>query len=229
MTPPLRRLLETIGTEVAYRWTSTRWTLRACRLRATGRHGAFQHPARTPDARALTAAWNRAWPDSQPRGHMLRDHRDRSVRFHSLPGSKRYADSAEEYAEILQRHHTVINEISGNTPVDELIVIATDWGPRDLAAGWTRRRLPSSWPWKKFSDPDDGFTNYFWVASRLSRAQFDAVLTAVADDEGRAIVIDMTTTWLYAPYDGGADALLPTTRARDALQDLHPDWLPPAF
>ncbi|MEU0267480.1 hypothetical protein [Nocardioides sp. NPDC006303] len=34
-----------------------------------------------------------------------------------------------EYAEILQRHHMVINEISGNTPVDELIVIATDWGP----------------------------------------------------------------------------------------------------
>ena len=49
MTPPLRRFLGMIGTEVAYRWTSTRWTLRAFRLRATGRHGAFQHPARTPD------------------------------------------------------------------------------------------------------------------------------------------------------------------------------------
>lgn len=108
-------------------------------------------------------------------------------------------------------------------------MIATDWAhlisPQDgRGDGYLQHGRG-----RKFSDSDDGITDYFWVASRLSSAEFDAVLTAVADDEGQAIVTDMAAAWLYVPYDGGADVLLPTTLARDALQDLHPDWLPPAL
>lgn len=36
---------------------------------------------------------------------------DRWVRFHSLPGSQRYPGSADEYAEILDRHVTVLGEL----------------------------------------------------------------------------------------------------------------------
>lgn len=227
MSRPLPRLLRTIRTEASIRWTSTLWSLRAFGRRVTGSHGAFRHPAQTAEANDLTAAWERTWPGSEPRGFLLRDHRDRSVRFHSLPGSKRYADGAEEYAEILRRHHAVITSISDDAPVEDLVVIAADWGPRDLVSGWSRRRLPTAWPWRQFRDVDnDGMVTYFWVASRLSSSDLDAVLTSVADDEGRAIVTDNQTSWLYCPYDGGADVVLPTALARDALRDQFPDWLP---
>jgi hypothetical protein len=50
----------------------------------------------------LDALWAQRWPRTPPVGHLLRDlHRDRWVRFHSLPDSKRYPDSLEEYATIL--------------------------------------------------------------------------------------------------------------------------------
>lgn len=227
MSRSLPRLLRTIGTETSFHWTSTLWYLRTFGRWITGSHGAFRHPAQTAEACELTAVWERTWPGSEPRGFLIGEHGDRSVRFHSLPGSKRYADNAEEYAEILRRHRAVITLISDDAPVEDLVVIAADWGPRDLVSGWSRRRLPAAWPWRQFRDADnDGIVTYFWVASRLSSSDLDAVLTAVADDKGSAIVTDTRTSWLYCPYDGGADVVLPSALARDALRDQFPEWLP---
>jgi hypothetical protein len=31
--------------------------------------------------------------------------------------------------------------------------------------------------------------------------------------------------WLFAPYDGGMDVVLPTTAERDHLRSAHSDWL----
>ncbi|MFE7225247.1 hypothetical protein ACFU7D_10715 [Nocardioides sp. NPDC057577] len=229
MSRPLARLMCTIWTEASIRWTSTLWYLQAFGRWVTGSHGAFRDPAQTAEARELTAAWESTWPGSEPRGFLIREHRDRSVRFHSLPGSKRYADNAEEYAEILRRHHAVITSISNDAPTEDLVVIAADWGPRDLVSGWSRRRLPAAWPWRQFHDAEnDGITTYFWVASGLSSPDLDDLLTAVADYEGHAIVTDTRTSWLYCPYDGGADVVLPSALARDALRDQFPDWLPAA-
>lgn len=230
MSSPLQRLLRTIHTEASFRWTSTIWSLQAAGRLLTRRHGAFRHPAQTTEARDLTAAWERTWPGLGPNSYLPQDHPGHCVRFHSLPGSKRYADSAEEYAEILRRHHAVIATISNGAPVEDLVVIAADWGPRDLVSGWSRRRLPTAWPWRKTYDPDiDEVVTYFWAASGLSNSDLDAVLTAVADDRGSAIVTDFGATWLYRPYDGGADVVLPSTLARDALRDQFPDWLPPEY
>lgn len=37
--------------------------------------------------------------------------RDQWVRFHSLPRSKRYADTLSEYQILLDRHNTVLSEL----------------------------------------------------------------------------------------------------------------------
>lgn len=74
---------------------------------------------------------------------------DQWVRFHSLPESRRYADSDAEYAEILRRHRTVLRELQGSADLTDLWVIAVDWGSDDLAAGWSKGRLPSAWPWQR--------------------------------------------------------------------------------
>ena len=33
-------------------------------------------------------------------------------------------------------------------------------------------------------------------------------------------------TWLYIPYDGGADVYLPSSTERDEFRDRHPEWRP---
>lgn len=191
-----------------------------------GLTGEFDVPENSDRCRALTEAWNRNWPDVDPIGPLLGPFRDRWVRFHSLPESKRYADSPEEYAEIIRRYRTVLAELPGEDAPEDLVVIAEDWGRRDLATGWSKRHLPGAWPWRRIEgdEPELGF-HYLWVRTGLTDPQLDALLTAVADDQAHVILANPDLSWLFCPYDGGADVFLPDVALRDAIRDRHPDWL----
>ena len=60
------------------------------------------------EVESLTTAWRTRWGEN-PVAYELRDrHADRWVRFHSLPQSKRYAETEDEYEIILDRHHQVL-------------------------------------------------------------------------------------------------------------------------
>ena len=197
--------------------------------RTRGHHGAFKQGEISARAAELSDLWERAWPDADPLGYILRvEYADQWVRFHSLPESKRYAENAAEYDEVLRRHRTVRHELRGSDDVQTLLVIATDWDWEDLAAGWSKHRLPGAWPWRGSpadDDPDAG-RNYFWAASGLSSKELDTLLIAVAGDECRVVIGASDLTWLYCPYDGGADVLLPSAVERDALEERYADWLP---
>lgn len=120
-----------------------------------------------------------------------------------------------------------MRELHGSDDFEALHVIAADWDWRDLAAGWSKRRLPRAWPWRSSpsdDDPDAG-RFYFWAASGLSSEEIDTLLLAVADDEGCAVIGAPDLAWLYCPYDGGADVLLPSSVERLALKERHADWL----
>lgn len=190
--------------------------------------GAFEQGEESPRAAHLTDLWERTWPLARPLGHELRGaYVDRWTRFHSLPESKRYADSDAEYAEILRRHRIVLRELHDPAEVARLWVIAEDWGPDVLAAGRSVRHLPTAWPWRKLLNPHDsetGFT-YFWVASGMTNADIDRLLIAAADDECYFLLGAPDLTWLFCPYDGGVDVLLPSTAERDAMTVRHAAWL----
>jgi len=183
---------------------------------------------RSARAAQLSDLWEHKWRRAEPLGHVLRvEDADQWVRFHSLPDSKRYAENAAEYDEILRRHRTVLHELHGSVGSGSLHVIAADWGWRDLSAGWSRRRLPGAWPWRSSQadeDPNAG-RNYFWAASELSEPEIDALLLAAADDQGHFVIGAPDLEWLYCPYDGGADVLLPSAVERDAIKTRHTDWL----
>jgi len=58
--------------------------------------------------------WKAHLGDLAPVGHLMRVALpDRWLRIHSLPDSKRYAETADEYAELLRRHNEVVSEILG--------------------------------------------------------------------------------------------------------------------
>lgn len=224
----LPAILDSLRRWVSFRWFQAGSEIRSRWRRARGLHGAFDQGEASARAAQLTDLWKRTWPRAETLGYVLRvEYADQWVRFHSLPESKRYAENAAEYDEILRRHRAVLNELLGSGSTADLYVVAADWGWRDLSAGWLKRQLPGAWPWRssQADEDSDAGRNYFWAASGLSEPEIDALLLAAADDRGHFIIGAPDLEWLYCPYDGGADVLLPSAVERDALKARHCDWL----
>lgn len=175
----------------------------------------------------LTDRWQRAWPECPPIGYLFKSHlHDRWVRFHSLPGSKRYPDDEAEYQVILHRHNTILSELDAS----EIYLITVEWGTNDLAAGTEPIHTglhPNSARWMRVVDPDDPEVAFVLHASRqrFEAGNLDALLRDVADDQAAVIVADIEMRWLYHPYDGGADVILSSALDRDLMKIRHSDWL----
>ena len=78
------------------------------------------------------------------------------------------------------------------------------------------------------ADPGDPEWDCVLYVSQLTYhpGDLDGLLRYVADDQARGVVItDTALRWLYHPYDGGADVILPSTSERDSLKVRHSEWL----
>lgn len=181
------------------------------------------------DTSHLTDLWDQRWPDSPPRADWLKHaYPSRWVRFHSLPGSKRYATSEDEYAIVSHRHNTVIDELTDGA---KLLLITCGWGETEQPE---RRDEclsaldPAGAFWHAL--PPDEYSEcwtYLYV-SELPWAPglLDLVLRAVADYILAGVMITPgDLSWIYHPYDGGADVLLPSSGQCDQLRERHRDWL----
>lgn len=182
------------------------------------------------DPYPMIAAWVEAWPGALPIAHELKElFEDTWVRFHSLPDSKRYADTAEEYAEILSRHHTVLDELQDGSP-GELLVIAADVTSTPAP---TEEPFDDMFPadtfWSAvawhYADPALLFAHLYVRRFEGKSGELDELLRAVADDELSGVIIaPPDLSWLYHPYDGGADVVQSSAEARDAMAARHPEW-----
>ncbi|WP_007509911.1 MULTISPECIES: DUF3885 domain-containing protein [Pseudofrankia] len=185
-------------------------------------------------ASTLTQSWERRWPECPPVAHWLRDrYPDRWVRFHSLPESKRYPTDETEYAIVLRRHYTVLSALA---PGPDLLVVTSEW-TENVEPGspvWpTRSQIaPRAWHWRTvLEEPDEApewrsYTQLYAEVMPWRQGAIDAVLRAVANDElANVILAPIDLGWLYHPYDGGADVILPTRERRDALKVQYRAWL----
>jgi hypothetical protein len=178
------------------------------------------------EVESLSTSWRTRWGGPPVAYELRRWHADRWVRFHSLPGSKRYADTEDEYEIVLDRHHRVLAELGAS---EGLYVIAGYFEDADGKV-MPDRRHSGAVPWLTI-EPDDG--SFFEIALRLyvsstshDRRMLDSLLRAVADDEiDNVIIAPPDLRWLYHPYDGGADVIAPTADDRDGLKERHRDWL----
>lgn len=189
------------------------------------------------DDQRLMELWRQNWPGSTPEADMLRIwFPDRWVRFHSLPGSKRYAEDAFEEQIVLERHRTVLRELMGSPETgaaQELLVVTAEWEPDEHA--WRAPHLGEAVPdrqlWWRFESAHSEVGMESWCSAFLSRvaarpAALDPLLRLVAEDRTRGVILAPADfRWLYHPYDGGADVLLGSPRERDALRARHDDWL----
>lgn len=186
--------------------------------------------------RALRALWEHRWGLNPEDVGNLRPNSDRWVRFHSLPGSKQYADDEAEYQEILRRHRVLLEELaSGEAAGTRLVVVVGSWSTTPVPApldAVTAGALPGAqYGWTVLRDEpdqdDDGLWDHYYV-DRLEPEGpvLDALLRVVADCWGMDVVIAPPgLEWLYVPYDGGADVYAASAADRNALRDRHADWL----
>ncbi|GGQ16416.1 hypothetical protein GCM10010266_44550 [Streptomyces griseomycini] len=147
------------------------------------------------------------------------------MRFHSLPGSKRYAEDESEYAVVLERYNTVLDELFAGADV---YVITPVWATEDEVASFR----PGAGYWRSLlveDDPDPEYRTYchLSVARRpWRRGCIDELLRDVADDRVAGVLItDTRMQRVHHPYDGGADVFLATSEERDRMRDRHADWL----
>nr|WP_245697268.1 hypothetical protein [Streptomyces phaeochromogenes] len=183
---------------------------------------------------SLAALWQKRWPSGPPVAHTFRStYADRWVRFHSLPGSKRYPESEDEYAIVLDRYNTVLDELFAGTDV---FVVTVDWSGTATGPAIQpepRQTLhPDGIRWWTESEQDDPDPE-FHVHSRLyadrrpwERGCADDLLRAVADDAlVEVFLTDTELRRIHHPYDGGADVVLATPEERDRMRARHIDWL----
>ncbi|MEU7630489.1 hypothetical protein AB0C34_10945 [Nocardia sp. NPDC049220] len=182
----------------------------------------------------LLGLWQRRWPRCPPLADELKHaYRDRWVRFHSLPRSKRYPETADEYGIVLDRYNTVLDELFTG---QEIYLITSDWSNRpepgarpDDHAQWH----PDARYWTSVcNDPTEtdaefiSYTHLFVSRVPWQHGAVDDLLRAVADDATAGVMIaDLALERIHHPYDGGTDVLLRTAAERDTLMHRHAGWL----
>ena len=185
--------------------------------------------------RNFLETWTEWFPNAPPVGFLLREaERDRWLRIHSLPGSRRLPESAWDHAELLRRHNAVATDILGEGAACGVVLFDVCNPQRSSAlgarAGLTESELPrvGSLPPELWDDEDGVFAEPVCLFGGLTvwrTGAFDGFIAAVAAGQVSGLLAAFETGAVYAPYDGGADLFFPTTWERDRARERYGGWL----
>jgi hypothetical protein len=184
----------------------------------------------------MLGQWQHHFPGSEPVAHLLRAaFPDRWVRFHSLPGSKRYPEGEDEYATVLARHNRILGDLLG--PGRAVVLLTTGYSdvpapalpPPELRPLDPHARLWRSVPLhERDGSAGPSYWHVFASEWEWQPGRFDPVVRLVADDVLRDVmVVPPDCRWLLHPYDGGMDVILESLAARGRLRAAYRDWLSP--
>lgn len=181
----------------------------------------------------LDEYWTSHFGDTPPIAHRFRDlYSDQWIRFHSLPDSKRYAETETEWATLLERHNAIISELAGEST--QLELLTTNWSATqtsDFPSDEFRKlQLPAE-HWRTVAmhesegEIDPNYWHVFHSAIHWAPGSLDGVIRAIADDQmTNAMILDPASSWLLHPYDGGMDAILSSRDERDRLSTKFALW-----
>ena len=173
-------------------------------------------------------AWEAAFGECPPLGYVLREaYPERWTRFHSLPESKRCAESRDEWAIILGR----ANESAARCfrESDDVWLVRAKHG-RYAAADDPAKRL--NWlplfHWVDQSEDDPAFQRHFvFEASQIrwTPNAFDWLFRKIADDLASALFFSAPSGTVFAPYDGGFDVIAADPREVGLLEGDFWAWM----
>jgi hypothetical protein len=180
--------------------------------------------------------WDREFPDCPPVGYLLRNAiPSRWVRFHSLPGSKRYPEDETDFQILLERHNTILGELVGLSPRVVLVTTGYSETPEPVRTYAELDALdPDGKPWRTISMhtvwPDSGDTPTYWQLfvseSEWHPKLFDPLIRLVADDTvANVLIVEPECRWVLHPYDGGMDVIAESPAQRARLRSAYKAWL----
>ena len=178
--------------------------------------------------------WNKEYPESLPINHELKlVYHERWFRIHSLPESKRYAETEDEYKIILDRQNQLINDLIGESEVaisfglysndltNDKYKELTDFGEfLKVSTIDLRKERPEEYEYE-----DEMYFDIYVKTENWKNGNRDEILKAIADDEIRAMFISPSKKCVIAPYDGGVDVIVDSSEKRDILRNKYNDWL----
>ena len=183
----------------------------------------------------MLADWARYFPHCEPIGHHLRAaFPEQWVRFHSLPGSKRYPEDEAEYAEVLARHNTILGELA--RPGSHVTLVTTGYsGSPEPSRSYPAVVAfdPDAVPWRTIAihRVEEGFDepsywHLFASAWDWRPGVFDPLVQLVAVDAvANVLVVAPDCRWVLHPYDGGMDVIAESSEARRLLREKYSAWL----
>ncbi len=151
------------------------------------------------------------------------------MRFHSLPGSKRYAEGEAEYATIAHRFNAILGDVANGH--ERVALLTTGYSATEAPPIRSYPELDAldsrALPWRTFQyDENGGFCHVFASEWIWSPGIFDDLVRIVADDVIRdVLVVALDGRWLVHPYDGGIDLITEESSTRDAIKAQHAAWL----
>jgi hypothetical protein len=187
----------------------------------------------TPEPPSPDAIWSSIC-DVPPAADALRHAiPERWVRFYSLPHGKRYADSDDEWQELLRRADTLVSEAcaagaqlmlvtgshseAGSEPSRDEVMNAVQPAPE-----YWRQVLPddaeaADWPF------------HLWASwPTYAPHSFDALIRAAAGWKVVGVMlVAVASRIVIHPYDGGTDVFLPTAEERNQWLERHQEWASP--
>lgn len=170
--------------------------------------------------------WRSSFGDSLPAGfHCRASLSDRWLRVHSLPESKRYAETEAERSELLHRQNAVATYLLGDGAHCELLV--TRFGEKSEWLPWEELPLNGKVPEHVMSAAADGDELQFFALPVVWQSNaFNDLILAIADDRtGPVLFADMQRSCIYAPYDGGADLFFRSQHDSDVARVKFQVWL----
>ena len=179
--------------------------------------------------------WQERFPGCAPIAYEMKVvFRNRWVRFHSLPESKRYPENESEYETVLDRHNRILGELIGAERSVVLLTTGYSESPQPVRTYAALAALdPDAKPWHSIPmhklDAELADPNYWHVFASVWEwrpGSFDPLIRLIADDAvADVMVVDPDCRWLLHPYDGGMDVIAESPAERDRLRGSHKDWL----
>jgi hypothetical protein len=180
--------------------------------------------------------WTKIYPEAIPISYLFKQiYSDRWFRIHSLPESKRYAESSEDWNILLARQNQIIDDLFAD---DEKILLVTgeyNWGEptvfvtdeENIFLPYSFIRLDNISLAELNSDEYDeqavyrpAFAEITWKKNRHNN-----LLKAIANGEVLSFFVSFEKNIIVAPYDGGVDFIFKDSHTKDDYKEKYKQWL----
>jgi hypothetical protein len=158
------------------------------------------------------------------------------LRIHSLPDSKRYADTDEEWQILFDTQNAILDDIFSEGESVSLFVGVFSSGTLNIVDSpdvdneclnkfqFTALDIIDLHAMTgEYYDEDVFYTPYFTQLQYKSEG-YNEILKTVANDEIRVFFLNDRTKTIFAPYDGGVDIIYPDNSMKDIYKIKYSNY-----